>query len=76
MRKMYLTYDDIIRNIKDAIVKKGMRQGTVAEQAGFSKQDFSNILNDHRKMLRVEHLVPIADALGVDVNELLKRKVE
>ena len=75
---MYPTYDDIIQNIKNVIVKKGMRQGTVAERAGFSKQDFSNILNDHRKLLRVEYLAPIAFALGVDVNELLKagKKVE
>lgn len=75
---MYPTYDDIIQNIKNVIAKKGMRQGAVAERAGFSKQDFSNILNDHRKLLRVEYLAPIAFALGVDVNELLKagKKVE
>ncbi len=53
---MYPTYDDIIQNIKNVIAKKGMRQGAVAERAGFSKQDFSNILNDHRKLLRVEYL--------------------
>ncbi len=78
MRAMYPTYDDIIQNIKNVIAKKGMRQRAVAERAGFSKQDFSNILNDHRKLLRVEYLVPIAFALGVDVNELLKlgKKVE
>lgn len=78
MREMYPTYDDIIQNIKNVIAKKGMRQGAVAERAGFSKQDFSNILNDHRKLLRVEYLAPIAFALGVDVNELLKagKKVE
>lgn len=78
MREMYPTYDDIIQNIKNVIAKKGMKQGTVAARAGFSKQDFSNILNDHRKLLRVEYLVPIAFALGVDANELLKagKKVE
>ena len=75
---MYPTYDDIIQNIKNVIAKKGMKQGTVAARAGFFKQDFSNILNDHRKLLRVEYLAPIAFALGVDVNELLKsgKKVE
>ena len=78
VREMYPTYDDIIQNIKNVIAKKGMKQGTVAARAGFSKQDFSNILNDHRKLLRVEYLAPIAFALGVDVNELLKsgKKVE
>lgn len=69
---MYPTYDDIIQNIKNVIAKKGMRQGIVAASAGFSKQDFSNMLNDRRKLLRVEYLAPIAFALGVDVNELLK----
>ena len=75
---MYPTYDDIIQNIKNVIAKKGMKKGNVAARAGFSKQDFSNILNDHRKLLRVEYLVPIAFALGVDANELLKagKKVE
>lgn len=78
VREMYPTYDDIIQNIKNVIAKKGMKQGTVAARAVFSKQDFSNILNDHRKLLRVEYLVPIAFALGVDANELLKagKKVE
>ena len=72
VREMYPTYDDIIQNIKNVMAEKGIRQGTVAASAGFSKQDFSNILNDHRKLLRVEYLAPIAFALGVDVNELLK----
>lgn len=47
-----------------------MKQGVVAERAGFTPQEFSNILNDRRKLLRVEYLLPIADALDVDVNSL------
>lgn len=63
-------YDDIIQNIKNIINEKGMKQGVVAERAGFTPQEFSNILNDRRKLLRVEYLLPIADALDVDVNSL------
>ena len=63
-------YDDIISNIKRIIDEKGMKQGFVAEKAGFTKQEFSNILNERRKLLRVEHLWDIAMALDVSVNDL------
>lgn len=63
-------YDDIISNIKRIIDEKGMKQGFVAEKAGFTKQEFSNILNDRRKLLRVEHLWDIAMTLNVSVNDL------
>lgn len=68
------TYDDIISNIKRIIDEKGMKQGVVAERAGFTKQEFSNIMNERRKLLRIEHLYPIACAMGVDVNDLVEKK--
>nr|DAQ42489.1 MAG TPA: putative transcriptional regulator [Caudoviricetes sp.] len=64
------SYDALIDNIKMLINKKGMKQCVVAERAGFTPQEFSNILNDRRKLLRVEFLPPIAQALDVDMNEL------
>ena len=64
------TYDDIIFNIKNLIDQKGMKQGVVAERAGFTPQEFSNIMNERRKLLRIEHLLPIANALGVSINAL------
>lgn len=64
------SYDDLITNIKNIIVEKGMKQGVVAERSGFTPQEFSNILNDRRKLLRVEFILPIAEALGVEVNDL------
>ena len=64
-------YEMIIQNIKDLIENKGMKQGVVAERAGFTPQDFSNILNERRKLLRIEHIWPIAKALGVEPNDLL-----
>ena len=62
----------IIQNIKDLIESKGMKQVVVAERAGFTPQDFSNILNERRKLLRVEHVWPVAKALGVEPNDLLR----
>lgn len=55
-------YEDIISNIRQIIKDKGMKQVVVAERAGFTPQEFSNILNDRRKLLRVEHLKPTANA--------------
>lgn len=67
---MTCVYDDVIENIKQIIERKGMKQVVVAERAGFTPQEFSNILNERRKLLRIEHIVPIAKALGVEVNDL------
>lgn len=63
-------YDTLIENIKMIIAKKGMKQGVVAERAGFTPQDFSNVLNGRRKLLRAEHIPAIAKALGVSVDYL------
>lgn len=69
-------YEDVISNIKNIISAKGMKQKTVAERAGFTSQEFSNILNDRRKLLRVEYIPAIAFAIGVDVNDLYGIKKE
>lgn len=63
-------YDVVIENIKNILKKKGIKQNVVAERAGFTPQEFSNILNERRKLLRVEFVKPIADALEVEVNEI------
>ncbi len=65
-------YEKVIANIKEIIQQKGMKQGVVAERAGFTRQEFSNILNDRRKLLRIEHIPRIAKALGVDISELYR----
>ena len=53
-----------------------MKQGIVAERAGFTPQEFSNIMNARRKLLRIEHLHPIACAMGVDGNALCRERKE
>ncbi len=64
------SYEDVISNIKNIISDKGIKQKVVAERAGFTPQEFSNILNDRRKLLRVEYIPAIAFAMGVNVNDL------
>ena len=63
------TYDCIINNIKRIIEEKGMKQVAIAERAGFTASEFSNMLNG-RKLLRAEYIPKIANALGVDLNEI------
>ena len=62
-------YEMIINNIKEIISEKGMKYGVVAERAGFTPQEFSNMLNG-RKLLRAEYISYIAKALGVDPNTI------
>ena len=65
-------YDDIVKNIKDIIVAKGLRQAAVAKKANLTEKELSDMLNCRRKLIRAEHLPAIANALEVDVNELFR----
>lgn len=65
-------YDDIVKNIKDIIVAKGLKQAAVAKKANLTEKELSDMLNCRRKLIRAEHLPAIANALGVDVNELFR----
>lgn len=69
-------YDDVINNIKDIIEEKGLKQSFVAKKAGLTPQELSNILNDRRKLLRVEYLPGVADALGMTVDDLYRKRKE
>lgn len=55
--------------IKKAIVAKGLQQRIVAQRAGFTAQQFSDMLNG-RKIIRAEYLLSIADAIGVSIDDL------
>lgn len=59
----------VATNIKTMIAAKGMVQKVVAERAGFSEQQFCDMLNG-RKIIRAEHVPAIAKALGVEFGEL------
>lgn len=59
-----------IDNIRRLIRAKGLKQTFVAEQAGFTDQQLTDILNN-RRLLRVEHLEPLARVLGVTIETLI-----
>ena len=53
---------NVISKIRYIIKDKGYKQCVVAEKAGLSPQDFSNILCG-RKVFKVEYVKPICIAL-------------
>lgn len=69
-----VSYEDVVSNIKHLISEKGMKQCVVAERAGFSDSEFSNMLNERRKLIRIEHIPKIASALNVELNVLFRIK--
>lgn len=59
-----------IDNIRRLIRTKGLKQTFVAEQAGLTDQQLTDILNN-RRLLRVEHLEPLSRVLGVTIENLI-----
>lgn len=59
----------VIENIKSIIKENGLKQRYVAEKAGFTESEFSNMLNG-RKMFRTEYVNLVCNALGVQPNDL------
>ena len=59
-----------IDNIRRLIRTKGLKQTFVAEQAGLTDQQLTDILNN-RRLLRGEHLEPLARVLGVTIEALI-----
>lgn len=66
------SYNTLVQNIKNLIQTKGYKQGVVAQRAHFTESEFSNMLNERRKLIRAEHLPRIAHALEIEINELFK----
>lgn len=56
-------------NIARIIKVRGLKQGAVAERAGYTKQQLSDMLNG-RRIIKLSDVMAIADALGVEVGEL------
>lgn len=59
------------KRILEIISEKGLKQCSVAEKAGMKPNDFYAILGN-RRIIKSREIKPIADALGVDVNELFR----
>jgi len=55
--------------IRKIMVIKGFKQSVIAKRAGFTEQQFSDMLNG-RKIIRAEFIPRIADALEVEPNDL------
>ena len=60
-------------NIACEVKARGMKYGAVAERAGFSKQQFSDMLNG-RKIIKPCDILAISSALEMDVGELFTDK--
>lgn len=55
---------NVTARIREMIAERGLKQSAVAKRAGFTEQQFSDMLNG-RKVIRAEYLPRIADALGI-----------
>ena len=67
------TSNSIVANrVREIIKEKGLKQPAIAEKAGFSTQEFSDMLNG-RRLMRAVDIASIISALrgvGVDANYL------
>lgn len=68
-----MAYSIIAENTKRIIEEKGLKKGAVAQKAGYTAQQFSDILN-HRKVVRDVDVAAIANALEVTPNDLFGQK--
>lgn len=59
----------VIPNIRKIIDERGLKQYSVAKKAGYTKQQFNNLLNG-RKIVTDIDICKITDALGVTANDL------
>lgn len=59
----------VAKGIEKIINEKGFIQGAIASKAGFSDQQFCDMLKG-RKIIRADYLVPIAKAMGVTVQDI------
>lgn len=59
----------VAAGIERIIRDKGFVRGSIAAKAGFSDQQFCDMLKG-RKIIRADYLVPIAKAMGVTVQEI------
>lgn len=59
----------VVENTKRIIEEKGLKKVAVAQKAGYTAQQFSDILN-HRKVIKDVDIAEIAKALEVTPNDL------
>lgn len=59
----------VARNINTIIAKKGLLKKSVAQNAGFTEQQFSAMLTGRKRIL-AEYIPRISAALGVEPNDI------
>lgn len=64
---------DVPQNISRIIRQKGLVQRAVVERAGFTANQFCDMLNG-RKTLKADYIPQIASALDVPIAELFEGK--
>lgn len=67
------TSNSIVANrVREIIKEKGLKQTAIAEKAGFSTQEFSDMLNGRRLMRAVDKasIISALRGVGVDANYL------
>lgn len=58
----------IIKIIKES----GMKQCVVAERAGLTAQELTDMIKG-RRIIKINELIALSTALGVEVNDLVKK---
>lgn len=63
--------DIVIANVRRIVKEKGMKYKAVAEKAGYTSQQFSDMLNK-RKTIECNDISRIVNALGVTPNDIFE----
>lgn len=61
--------DPVIRNIEKIMLEKGLKKKAVAQKAGLTPQQFSDMLNG-RRVIKHSDIAFICDALEVTPNDI------
>ena len=65
----------VVPNIRKIIDERGLKQCSVAKKAGYTQQQFNNLLNG-RKLVTDIDICKITDALGVTANDLFLPRIK
>lgn len=61
----------VAEGIRRSMESKGLYQKYVAERAGFTEQQLTDMIKG-RKIIRAEYLPALATAIGVEISEFYK----
>lgn len=62
----------VLENLERIIRDRGLKKKYVAEKAGYTQQQFSELINGKR-VIRATDICKLSDALEVTPNDLLER---